>query len=176
MQVLFKGKNSEKQKWLASAKNLKMNGRLDLQQNVFWRKHGKYFKTMLFDGGHNFDALTALVEFLTTNKLVPCTLILGMAADKLGPALQTPLKELCGKAEYIIFTPVPSLRSATPEALGNFITECGNFDHSPKIKHSSSAEEALENALLTIENPVVVAGSFYLVGELMQILGNGNAT
>jgi len=71
MQVLFNGNNSEKQKWLASAKKVKMRGRLDLQQNVFWRKHGKYFKTMLIDGGHNFDALTALVEFLTTNKLFP---------------------------------------------------------------------------------------------------------
>ncbi|RZO42111.1 MAG: hypothetical protein EVA82_03690 [Proteobacteria bacterium] len=57
----------------------------------------------------------------------------------------------------------------------NFINECGNFEHSPKIKHSSSAEEALESALLTDEKPVVVAGSFYLVGELIQILGNGNA-
>ena len=95
MQVLFKGNSSEKQKWLACAKKVKMRGRLDLQQNVFWRKHGKNFKTMLFDGGHNFDALTALIEFLTTNKLVPCTLILGMAADKLDSTLQTPLKELC---------------------------------------------------------------------------------
>ena len=175
MQVLFKGNSSEKQKWLACAKKVKMRGRLDLQQNVFWRKHGKNFKTMLFDGGHNFDALTALIEFLTTNKLVPCTLILGMAADKLDSTLQTPLIELCEKAENLIFTPVPSPRSATPEALENFINECGNFEHSPKIKHSSSAEEALESASLTDEKPVVVAGSFYLVGELIQILGNGNA-
>ncbi|MBT3214079.1 MAG: bifunctional folylpolyglutamate synthase/ dihydrofolate synthase [Deltaproteobacteria bacterium] len=176
MQVLFNGNNSEKQKWLASAKKVKMRGRLDLQQNVFWRKHGKYFKTMLFDGGHNFDALTALVEFLTTNKLVPCTLILGMAADKLDSALRIPLKELCEKADTLIFTPVPSPRSATPEELENFIIECGNFEHSPEIKHSSSAEEALESALLTDEKPVVVAGSFYLVGEIMQILENGNTS
>ena len=37
MQVLFKGNSSEKQKWLACAKKVKMRGRLDLQQNVFWR-------------------------------------------------------------------------------------------------------------------------------------------
>jgi len=176
MELLFNGNVSEKQKWIANAKKVKMRGRLDLQQNVFWRKHGKSFKTMLFDGGHNFDALTALVEFLTTNKLVPCTLILGMAADKLDSALRTPLKELCEKADTLILTPVPSPRSATPEELENFIIECGNFKHSPKIKHSSSAEEALESVLLTDENPVVVAGSFYLVGELMQILENGNTT
>jgi len=173
MQVLFNGNSSEKQKWLVSAQKVRIRGRLDLRQNVFWRKHGKYFKTMLFDGGHNFDALTALLEFLTTNKLVPCTLILGMAADKLDPALRNPLKKLCEKSGNLIFTPMPSPRSATPEALENFITECGNFEHSPEINHSSSAEEALKKVLLADEKPVVVAGSFYLVGEIMKILENG---
>jgi folylpolyglutamate synthase/dihydropteroate synthase len=33
----------------------------------------------------------------------------------------------------------------------------------------------LENALLADEKPVVVAGSFYLVGEVMKILENGSA-
>ena len=173
MQVLFNGNSSEKQKWLVSAQKVRIRGRLDLRQNVFWRKHGKYFKTMLFDGGHNFDALTALLEFLTTNKLVPCTLILGMAADKLDPALRNPLKKLCEKAGNLIFTHMPSPRSATPEVLENFITECGNFEHSPEINHSSSAEEALKKVLLADEKPVVVAGSFYLVGEIMKILENG---
>jgi dihydrofolate synthase/folylpolyglutamate synthase len=175
MQVLFNGNSSEKQKWLVSAQKVRIRGRLDLRQNVFWRKHGKYFKTMLFDGGHNFDALTALLEFLTTNKLVPCTLILGMAADKLDPALRNPLKKLCEKAGNLIFTHIPSPRSATPEVLENFITECGNFEHSPEINHSSSAEEALKKVLLADEKPVVVAGSFYLVGEIMKILENGRA-
>ena len=175
MQVLFNGNSSEKQKWLVSAQKVRIRGRLDLRQNVFWRKHGKYFKTMLFDGGHNFDALTALLEFLTTNKLVPCTLILGMAADKLDPALRNPLKKLCEKAGNLIFTHMPSPRSATPEVLENFITECGNFEHSPEINHSSSAEEALKKVLLADEKPVVVAGSFYLVGEIMKILENGRA-
>ena len=175
MQVLFNGNSSEKQKWLVSAQKVRIRGRLDLRQNVFWRKHGKYFKTMLFDGGHNFDALTALLEFLTTNKLVPCTLILGMAADKLDPALRNPLKKLCEKAGNLIFTHMPSPRSATPEALENFITECGNFEHSPEINHSSSAEEALKKVLLADEKPIVVAGSFYLVGEIMKILENGRA-
>ena len=170
MQVLFNGKKSEKQEWLVGAQKLRMRGRLDLRQNVFWSKHRKYFKKMLFDGAHNFDALTALLEFSTTNKLFPCTLILGMAADKLDPILRNPLKRLCEKAGKIIFTHMPSPRSATPEALENFIMECGNLAYSPEIKHSSSAEEAMANALINAEKPVVVTGSFYLVGEIMKIL------
>jgi folylpolyglutamate synthase/dihydropteroate synthase len=83
------------------------------------------------------------------------------------------LKRLCEKAGKLIFTPMPSPRSATPEELENFITECGYFEHSPEIKHSSSAEEAMEHALLADEKPVVVAGSFYLVGEIFKILENG---
>ena len=173
MQVIFNGNSSEKQEWLSNAQNLRMRGRLDLRRKVFWTKHRKYFKKMLFDGGHNFDALTALLEFIITNKLFPCTLILGMASDKLDPVLRNTLKRLCEKAGTLIFTHMPSPRSATPEVLENFITECGNFEHSPEIKHSSSAEEALVNALTNDKEPVVVAGSFYLVGEIMKILENG---
>ena len=56
--------------------------------------------------------------------------------------------------------------------LENFIIESGKFKHFPEIKHAASAEEALEAALLSKEKPLVIAGSFYLVGEVMQILEN----
>lgn len=172
MQVLFNGDRLQQQKWLEAAQRVQIRGRLDLRQNVFWEKHRHHFKSVVLDGGHNHDALVALVEFLSANKLFPCTLILGMASDKLDAALRNPLKELCKQAEKIIFTPVPSPRTATPEMLENFIIESGKFKHFPEIKHAASAEEALEAALLSKEKPLVIAGSFYLVGEVMQILEN----
>ncbi len=176
MDVLFNGKISDKQKWLEITKHVKIRGRLDLRRNVFWRKHGKLINTILFDGGHNSDALTALVDFISVNKLFPCTLILGMAADKLKPTLRIPLKDLCEKAENLIFTTMSSPRSATAESLEIFITKCAKFQHSPKILHSSSVEESLKNAILAVDKPVVVAGSFYLVGQVIQILENGSTT
>ena len=172
MQVLFDGSSLQKKNWFEAAQKVKLSGRLDLRENVIWAKRSHVFKTMLLDGGHNHDALEALVEYLSTNKLVPCTLIFGMAADKLDVVLRTPLNELCEKADNLIFTPVPSPRTATPEMLENFIVESGGFEHSPEIKYATTVEEAMEAALLSSEKPVVVAGSFYLVGEVMQILGN----
>ena len=69
-----------------------------------------------------------------------------------------------------------SPRSATAESLEIFITKCAKFQHSPKILHSSSVEESLKNAILAVDKPVVVAGSFYLVGQVIQILENGSTT
>ena len=172
MQVLFNESSLKKQIWLEAAKKVKLPGRLDLRHNVFWPKHSLNFKTLLLDGAHNHDALLALSDHISRNKLVPCTLILGMASDKLDDTLRTPLKELCTKAENLIFTPVPSPRTATPEKLEKFLYESGALEHTPEIKHATSAEEALEASLISPLKPVVVAGSFYLVGLVLQILGN----
>ena len=54
----------------------------------------------------------------------------------------------------------------------NFLYECGELEHSPEIKYVNSAEEALEVSLDYREQPVVVAGSIYLVGLVLQILEN----
>ena len=95
-----------------------------------------------------------------------------MAFDKLDDTIRTPLKELCAKAERLIITPVPSPRTATPEILEKFLDESGALEHSPEIKHATSAEEALKASLIFPEKPVVVVGSFYLVGLVLQILEN----
>ena len=45
------------------------------------------------------------------------------------------------------------------------------MEHSPDIKLSESAENALEMSLTNPNVPVIAAGSFYLVGKLMHLLG-----
>ena len=45
------------------------------------------------------------------------------------------------------------------------------MEHSPKIKLTASSEDALEMSLSTPETPVIAAGSFYLVGLVMNLLG-----
>ena len=45
------------------------------------------------------------------------------------------------------------------------------MEHSPEIKLSVSVEDALEMSLSSPETPVVAAGSFYLVGLVMNLLG-----
>ena len=44
-----------------------------------------------------------------------------------------------------------------------------------EVVTASDGKEALEKVLLSDEKTVVVAGSFYLVGEIMKILENGRA-
>ena len=171
MQILFKANSKQKQNWFKTAQKVKLPGRLDLRHNVLWSKYKKNFKTLLIDGGHNQDALLALSEFISNNNLSPCTLILGMASDKLHDTLRIPLKKLCKKADLIILTSVHSPRSATPELLESFLNNSGAMEHSPDIKLTASAEDALEMSLSSSETPVVAAGSFYLVGLVMHLLG-----
>ena len=171
MQILFKANSKLKQNWFNTAQKVKLPGRLDLRHNVLWSKNKKNFKTLLIDGGHNKDALLALSEFISSNNLYPCTLILGMASDKLNDTLRGPLKILCRNADLIILTSVHSPRSATPELLESFLNNSGAMEHSPKIKLAASAENALELTLSSPETPVVAAGSFYLVGLVMHLLG-----
>ena len=45
------------------------------------------------------------------------------------------------------------------------------MEHSPEIKLTASAEDALEMSLCSPETPVVAAGSFYLVGLFLHLLG-----
>jgi len=177
MQVLFKANNKLKQSWFKTAQKVKLPGRLDLRHNVFWSKYKKNFKTLLTDGGHNQDALLALSEFISNSNLSPCTLILGMASDKLYDILRDPLKKLCRNADLIILTSVHSPRSATPELLESFLNNFGAMEHSPEVKLTASVEDALEISLSSPETPVITAGSFYLVGVVMNLLGiNTNST
>ena len=172
MQVLFNEDRLKKQIWFEAVKKVKLAGRLDLRLNVTWSKHSLDFKTMLLDGAHNHDALMALSEYISKKNLIPFTLILGMASDKLDDTLRSPLVELCSQAEKLIITPIPSPRTASPEMMGEFLDECGALAHSPEIKEVNSAEEALKVSLDYREQPVVVAGSIYLVGLVLQILEN----
>ncbi|MBC8257802.1 MAG: bifunctional folylpolyglutamate synthase/ dihydrofolate synthase [SAR324 cluster bacterium] len=176
MQILFSVDNNQKIRWSEAAQKVKLAGRLDLRHNVGWSKHALHFKTMLFDGGHNSEALSALVEFIANNKLEACTLILGMASDKLNDDLKAPLIELCNLAKRLILTPTNSARSATPDSLRNFIWESEGLGQTFDFLIVASAEEALEKSLVFSDTAVVVAGSFYLVGEVLQILENQHSS
>ncbi len=171
MQILFKAETKQKQKWVNAAQKVKLPGRLDLRYNVFWPKYKKIFKKILTDGGHNQDALFALTEFIFRHKLHPCTLILAMASDKLNENLREPINKLCKNADLIILTSVHSPRSANPELLEMFLKNSGAMEHSPIIKLAESPEDALEISLAYPDTAVVAAGSFYLVGMVMRLLG-----
>ena len=76
-------------------------------------------------------------EFISNNNLSPCTLILGIASDKLNENLSYPLKQLCKKAEKIILTSFHSPRSANPELLESFLNTSIAIQHSTCLLYTS---------------------------------------
>ena len=61
--------------------------------------------------------------------------------------------------------------SIAPELLESFLKNSGAMEHSPEIKLTASVEDALEMSISSHGAPVVAAGSFYLVGLVMNLLG-----
>ena len=172
MQILFNGDIVQRKKWFKNAQKYKITGRLDLRKNIFWVKESKYFKKILIDVSHNKDSIFALTNFISQKNIIPYTLILGMVSDKLVHPIKTQLKELCLKAEKIIFTPVDSPRTATTKQLESFIFGKKKTEYTTITKHVNSAEEALKLCISCSEKSIVITGSFFLAGEFIKILKN----
>ncbi len=137
-------------------------------KNVNWparfQRIERKSQTIILDGAHNpagAEALAATLRAETENK--PLTLILGMLEDK---NWQTVCHTLAPLAIRIIPTRVPSERTALPETLA---TCCRTQNPSALITTARGAAEAL--ALAALDPFVVIAGSLYLVGEAMELLG-----
>jgi len=163
-----------RQKWIQSATQVVLRGRLEFRKNVLWESQKLTFPFMIFDGGHNASAVSALVRELVDQKVKEYVLILGIAEDKLISQLHEPLFDLCQRASHIILTKAQSLRSASPEMIEQFIGAAsrtsGKINILPTIEKTTMIKEALKIASSYRENPIVISGSFYLLGELFQML------
>ena len=111
----------------------------------------------ILDGAHNADGFRALVAALA--EVLPDekpALILGVLGDKDADAI---VDTIAGHFGKVITVPVASKRAGDTDALA------------PKI--GGSLAEDLPAALrATAEEPnVVIAGSFYLIGEALETLG-----
>ena len=112
--------------------------------------------TIVLDGAHNVDALSNLVKFLREHTQEPRTLVLSIMKDK----DMTPVAELLEACfQDIYLTAVDSPRAASVEALQNLFPS-----GIPAADPLSAYQQALDSGVET----VVVAGSFYLVGEILK--------
>ena len=102
----------------------------------------------------------ALADGFSTDSPV---FILGMVDEKDGAGL---CAELATLAKRIVLSPVSSARSAKPDG---FVVACQAANPAAAIEVAESLGQALE--WCAAELFVVVAGSFYLVGEAMERLG-----
>jgi dihydrofolate synthase/folylpolyglutamate synthase len=140
---------------IAGLQKVEWPGRLQLIE-----RDGRKF---LLDGAHNMAGANALREAVEKN--FPGggrTLILGILDDK-------DWRQICERlaplAENILTVPVPSNRTANPEALAE---ACRTANPSAKVSACQSLEEAFQKIPLSCL--VIVTGSLYLVGEALEQL------
>ena len=120
-------------------------------------------KIIVLDGAHNPDGVRTLALALQSNfPDTRPTLIVGMLADK---NWQLMCERLASLAERVLTVPVVSERSASAADLAAVCREC--------LPQATEARQSLSEALSRAEDDslVVVAGSLYLVGEALELLG-----
>ena len=122
---------------------------------------------LVLDGAHNPAGARALAEAL---RLYfpdrPLTLVIGVLGDHDGAGILAALAPL---ATRLILTPVASPRSAAPATLAALVP-----GGSPRGEVAGSAAEALALASRGPATPIVcVAGSLYLVGEVLVLRSPG---
>lgn len=125
-------------------------------------------RTVVLDGAHNGPGFAALeasmaVEFPGRR----FGLLLGMLSDK-DPSYV--LERLLPTASRVVVAPVASSRAADSEDLAR---RCRAAIAGLQVETASSVGEALQR--LGSEELVLVTGSLYLVGEVLEILGDSVA-
>lgn len=117
----------------------------------------------LVDGGHNPHALGSLADFVRNHTTPPRTLILGMMRDKdAGSSLQ----QLTGLFDQIFFVPIQSPRAADPQRLLEIHSAGRVFDDPIQALQVAREQSRF----------VLVAGSFYLAGEILSRWSQARAT
>jgi len=114
----------------------------------------------LLDGGHNTQAASSLARFVRDNTPRQRTLVLGMMKDK---EIASVLRELVPEFDRIHLTRVDSPRAASLEELRRLCPEGVPFED-PREAYASAIDGS---------STVVVAGSIYLVGKILDKLQKG---
>jgi dihydrofolate synthase / folylpolyglutamate synthase len=123
---------------------------------VSWPGRLQSFGNYILDGAHNLPGIEALDRELTGRP----TVIFGVLRDKDWLAMVQILEK---RASRLMFVPVKSKRGLPPAEI---LSVC-------KGTACNSLADALEQT--KADSQVVITGSFYLVGEAMELLGIASA-
>ena len=121
---------------------------------------------VILDSAHNEISADALAETLRNSfEYERLFLVLGIASDK---TVHSVLKALVPLADQVFTTAAPSPRAMTPKDLAQAVLETT----SGTVRSFELPVEALRTAILEASDDdlIVVAGSFYLAGELRPVL------
>lgn len=121
-------------------------------------------REFLLDGAHNLDGVQALCRFLAEEFAgQPFALVLGMLADK---DWEPMARQFAPLAKRFATVRVSSTRTLEAAVLGELLQR---ENPSAQVTSHESVAEAL--AAVNGEARVVVAGSLYLIGEALELLG-----
>jgi dihydrofolate synthase/folylpolyglutamate synthase len=115
---------------------------------------------LLLDGAHNPDGVRALARYLRGRG--PFTLVFGVMADKSVAAMARSLFPL---ARAVVLTRAPGSRAASPEAIARAAGVTASDAH---LEPSVPRALRLAARLTPPGGFVVVAGSLYLVGDVLR--------
>ncbi len=129
-----------------------------------WRGH-----TVVIDGAHNPAGARALASYLreTYGREVP--MVVGIMHDK---KIDHVLEALAPAASHFVFTQASGTRAASPGELAAVAARVA--PDTPRLERASP-HDALQ-AALALGDPIVVAGSLYLAGEVRTNLWYSSAT
>lgn len=119
---------------------------------------------VILDAGHNPESAAALADFLKEKQKRNLTLIFGILKDK---NFRKMIGMLLPFAGNVILTTPQSERALPP---GNMIKYFDSVGVKARVIHQPS--EAL-HAARELKHPILVTGSFYLVGMLRRMLQTG---
>ncbi|MBF0350052.1 MAG: bifunctional folylpolyglutamate synthase/ dihydrofolate synthase [SAR324 cluster bacterium] len=145
--------------------SVQLPGRIQRLSRVTWSAGNTTFDQMILDGGHNPMALQMLQHQLDSWQLDSCVLIFGIQKDKLIPELKPVLQRLFSSAKPLIFTRSHSSRAASYEDLLEFMD---NYPFIERPVKTMTVDEALNAAKSFAFHTVIVAGSFYVAGEILE--------
>ena len=145
-------------------------GSLGLLAKPHWPGRLEWLPTeppILLDGAHNPAAAAALGDFVTG--IGPFVLLFGAMQDKDIPGLAGPVFPL---ASEIVLTRTRAGRAASPEQLAELTRGLGP---TPRLAADVADALALARSLAAQDRPLVVAGSLYLVGAVLDELSGGGS-
>ncbi len=117
-------------------------------------------QTIILDGAHNPAGFAALVASLKKRDIEKPPLLLGILGDKDTDTLAPILAEKFGSVTLV---PVASNRSKPVEELAEQLASIGDLRTSADL--STALSQSTDHPVL------IIAGSFYLIGDALEILG-----
>ncbi|HET7291032.1 MAG TPA: cyanophycin synthetase [Vicinamibacteria bacterium] len=115
---------------------------------------------LLLDGAHNPAGARALAAYLAGHR--PFVLVFGVMGDKKGGTMARALFPL---ARAVVLTKAPGDRAAPPQAIKR---AAGRVARGARLEPSIPRALRLAARLAPPGAPVVVAGSLYLVGDVLR--------